>query len=121
MLSLVAAAYQIKQKEELLAAEKAKKTAGSSFDRQKLRAIAEAIRLYYQERKVSNLFVVKVLERLGKSAHLGLMERSQLLAYLKEIARKCPSWVSLLENPEGQILRQSEALSLAEVYKLLDN
>ena len=68
---------------------------------------------------MSNLFVVKVLERLAKSAHCSLMERSQLEAYVKEIVRKCPAWLSLHDNFEGQILRLGHPLQLPEIHKLL--
>lgn len=105
-----------------MAAERLKKAQNpqSAFDTIKLRHIAESIKTYYQERKVSNLFVVKVLERLAKSLHCSLMERSQLEAYVKEIVRKCPNWLSLHDNFEGQILRLGQPLQLSEIHKLLD-
>lgn len=92
----------------------------SPFDDKKLRQIAESVKAYFQERKVSNLFVVKVLEKLAKSLHGSQMEKAQLLAYLQEVVRRCPAWLSLHDNAEGRLLRLLQPLTLAEVYKLLE-
>jgi hypothetical protein len=106
----------------MLAAEKLKKaaSANSGFDSTRLKHIAESIKTYFNERKVSNLFVVKVVEKLAKSLHGNLMEKTQLLAYVKEIVRKCPAWLSLHDNFDGQILRLGQPLQMPEIHKLLD-
>jgi hypothetical protein len=107
----------------MLAAEKSRKAANNNnhcFDSLKIKQITESIKTYFSERKVSNLFVVKVVEKLAKSVHGNLMEKSQLLAYVKEIVRKCPNWLSLHDNFEGQILRLGQPLQMPEIYKLLE-
>ena len=99
---------------------KKKAISQNALDPVKLRQIAMSIRSYYIERKVSNLFLKFVLEKLSKNAYGSLMEKSQLEDHIQELVRRCPSWLAILDNSEGKILRLCQPLQLSEIYKMAD-
>lgn len=93
---------------------------GSDFDSVRLRGIAMAVRGYFSERKVSNLFVARIVDRLAKSGCTSMMDRSEIDGHLRETVRRCPDWLSVVPNLEGDILRQGKSYQLSDIYKLLD-
>lgn len=104
-----------------MAVERQKKTSfQNTFDSVKLKQIAMSIRSYYVERKVSNLFLKLVVDKLSKNAYGSLMEKSQIEDHIQELVRRCPSWLAILDNSEGKILRLCQSLQLADIYKLAD-
>lgn len=115
---------QIKMKElkmqEIRETSLMKKNPGDSFDPVKIKAIAESIWSYFGQKKISNLFMARVIERLSKAGCTSMMERAQIDRHVREVARRCPLWLSVVPNPEGDILRQAKPNQLTEIYKLLD-
>ena len=95
-------------------------TQESEFEITRLRLIAESVSKYFTERRVANLFVVKVLEKLAKSQHCSQMDKSLTLGYLTEIVKRCPSWLSVHDNSEGRILRLNKSLALNDIYRMLE-
>lgn len=91
------------------------------IDPMKLRAIAESVRLYFLEKRVSNLFVAFVLERLARSGQTSNMNRSQIHNHLRIVASKCPQWLTIVINPDGEILRQSKVHQLTDIHQMLES
>ena len=92
----------------------------NEYDPIKLKSISELVWGYFAEKKILNLFITRVIDRLTKAGCTTLMERSQIDRHLREVARRCPSWLSVVPNVDGDILRQCKSHQIPEIYKLLD-
>lgn len=88
-----------------------------SFEAEEIIDLSNSIKLYYNNRKVSNMFLAQVIDRLSKTRSNGKLyspaELSARLEFLIEISK---GWILKVQNENGLLLRMNGAIPLSEVH-----
>jgi hypothetical protein len=91
-----------------------------AFDCQEILDLSTSIRLYYASRKVSNMFLVQVVERLSKNRANGRIYSPQEVGQrLDFIVESTAGWLLKVPNEAGLLLRMDQKFSVAEVTALV--
>lgn len=111
---------QIKSKEER-SKQEAGEEEGIGSDKKSLRGVAEVLRLSYQERKVSNMFLVQIVDRVQRNPNSPFKSKEEIKEAIMILVQRFPSWLSLHSNPAGDIIRLDRAHPFQNVVKFLNN
>lgn len=87
-------------------------------DSEILLKICHAVKQYYTNRSVNNMFLDNVIERLLK--HM-VMSRTELRQSIDEIISRGSGWLSIHSNERGEILRMDKKVAYEAVVKNIKN
>ena len=116
----------IKQKEKALAEkineDKKAIESGANFQNHKkeLKLIAQNLKMHYASRQVSNMFIVKVIDYVYRSAFNSMMEKTRIQNMQIHMCKILPDWLTIVENPDGTILRMNKSYEFAKVTEKLN-
>lgn len=66
------------------------------------------------------MFTRIVLDKLRKGSLTSILSHQELRANLDNLVEKCHGWLTLVNNPDGEILRMNRNLSAAEFLGIIN-
>ena len=78
------------------------------------------IQSYYQMRQVSNMFLVNVVAYVKNNKKFILSE-NEILEFIKTLAKFCPTWLQIVDNQQGSILRLNKSVMLPTILKEIES
>lgn len=84
-----------------------------------IRRIAEALRMAYNQKKVSNLILAHAIEKLVRLDIREISGAAEFEEVVKEITIKAPQWLKIVNNPEAIILRSDLSVTKNEQWSAI--
>ena len=111
----------IRQKEadrKKLEEEKNKSGRLGEFECKEIIDLSNSIMLYYSNRKVSNMFLCQVIDRLTKSSATSrIYSKAEITDRVQFVVDSSKGWLTKVENPNGVLLRLNSKIPLSEVHE----
>ena len=112
---------RLKEKEQNLEKEnKLLKETTRKTEKTELIELAESIKFYYEFRKVNNMFLIKVIEYLSNNFK-KIKSTFEIGRMIDQLCKLVPTWIYLVENKAGKILRVNNTPSLQRVKEIILN
>lgn len=117
-------AIKEKEKERLeqkKQSEMLKKRGFSNKNKIQIVRVANSIKMHYNSRKLDNMFLVKVVEKVYKTNKLNLIGKNEIQDLIDIIVMKSDGWLEYVDNEAGVILRMNKEIAYNGVLKKLKN